>query len=158
MPIIRLETQIAAPPERCFDLARDVDLHQQSVATSRERAVAGVTSGTLGLGESVTWEATHFGLTLRLTSMITEFDRPRRFVDEMVKGPFRRLRHTHEFQPVDRGTLMIDVFDYASQFGVFGWIADLLLVRSYMERLLEHRNAFLKQVAEAATPPRVDRA
>ena len=152
MPIIRLQTRIAAPPERCFDLARDVELHQRSTAASRERAVAGVTSGKLGLGDSVTWRATHFGLTLQLTSRITEFDPPRRFVDEMVKGPFRRLRHTHEFHPVDRGTLMIDVFDYSSPFGILGWVADVVLIRGYLQRLLEHRNAFLKQVAEATTP------
>jgi ligand-binding SRPBCC domain-containing protein len=148
LPVIRLETQIAAAPVRCFDLARDVDLHQRSTAASRERAVAGMTSGRLGLGDSVTWRATHFGLTLQLTSRITEFDPPRQFVDEMVKGPFRRLRHVHGFHQVDGGTLMIDVFDYASPFGIFGWIADVVLIRSYLQRLLEHRNAFLKQVAE----------
>ncbi len=153
MPVIRLETQIAAAPTRCFDLARDVDLHQRSTAASRERAVAGVTSGELALGDWVTWRATHFGFTLQLTSTITEFDPPRQFVDEMVKGPFRRLRHVHEFHPVDGGTLMIDVFDYASPLGILGWIADAVLIRSYLQRLLEHRNAFLRQVAEAPTQP-----
>lgn len=148
MPVIRLQTRIAAPPDRCFDLARDVDLHQQSVAASRERAIAGVTSGKLGLGESVTWQATHFGLTLRLSSMITEFDPPRRFVDEMVKGPFRRLHHIHEFHPALGGTQMIDVFDYRSPLGILGVIADVLVLRRYLRRLLQQRNAFLKQVAE----------
>jgi ligand-binding SRPBCC domain-containing protein len=149
MPVIRIETRIAAPPDRCFDLARDVDLHQRSTAATRERAVAGVTTGMMGLDDTVTWEATHFGLRLRLSSRITEFDRPRRFVDEMVRGPFERLRHVHEFQPIDGGTLMIDVFDYASPLGIFGKMADAILVRRHMRQLLDHRNAVIKQVAEA---------
>lgn len=100
------------------------------------------------LGDSVTWQATHFGVTWRLTSRITEFDRPRRFVDEMVHGPFRRFRHTHEFRPTLGGTLMIDVFDYRSPLWVFGVLADVLVLHRYMRRLLENRNAFIKQAAE----------
>ncbi|MEA2634706.1 MAG: hypothetical protein QOH92_1473 [Chloroflexota bacterium] len=95
MPVIILRTRVAAPPSRCFDLARDVDIHQRSTAGSRERAVAGVISGLLGRGDEVTWEATHFGVRQRLTSRITEFDPPNRFVDEMVRGAVARFRHEH---------------------------------------------------------------
>lgn len=61
MPVIRLETVVQAPPERCFDLASDVEAYAGSTARTRERAVAGVTSGLLGPGDQVTWEAVHFG-------------------------------------------------------------------------------------------------
>jgi len=149
MPVIRIETRIAATPERCFDLARDVDLHQRSAAASSERAIAGVTSGKMGLGDTVTWRATHFGVPLRLSSRITEFDPPRRFVDEMVEGPFRRLRHVHAFEATPGGTLMVDVFQYASPLGILGAVADALVLRRYLQHFLERRNAFLKRVAEA---------
>jgi len=149
MPVIRIETRIAATPERCFDLARDVDLHQRSAAASSERAIAGVTSGKMGLGDTVTWRATHFGVPLRLSSRITEFDPPRRFVDEMVEGPLRRLRHVHAFEAIPGGTLMVDVFDYASPLGILGAVADALVLRRYLQHFLERRNAFLKRVAEA---------
>ena len=150
MPVIILRTQVKAPPSRCFDLARDVDLHQRSTAASRERAVAGVTSGLLGLGDEVTWEATHFGIRQRLSSGITDFDPPRRFVDEMVRGAFRRFRHEHQFLPADGGTKMVDIFDYTSPLGPLGWAADKLFLQRYMTRLLRQRNAYLKRVAEAA--------
>jgi hypothetical protein len=47
MALIRLETYINAPIERCFDLSLSVDLHRYSVAHTHERPVAGVTSGIL---------------------------------------------------------------------------------------------------------------
>jgi hypothetical protein len=75
----------------CFDLSVDVDVHQRSVAVTGERAVAGVTSGRMGLGDEVTWEARHLGKTRGLTSRITEHDRPHRFVDEMVTGAFKSV-------------------------------------------------------------------
>jgi hypothetical protein len=56
MPLIRLETVIRAPIERCFDLSRTIDLHMRSTEETQEIAVAGVTTGLIGLGEEVTWE------------------------------------------------------------------------------------------------------
>ena len=149
MPKIILETFIRAPAELCFDLSRSVDVHTESTSATRERAVAGVTSGLMGLGDTVTWEAVHFGFRRRLTSKITAFDRPRIFVDEMQRGAFTRWHHTHLFQARDGGTLMIDEVDYASPLGVLGRVADALFLMSYMTRLLATRNEYIKRVAEA---------
>ena len=62
MPVIELTTYIEAPIERVFDLARSVDAHTASTSQSKERAVAGRTSGLIEQDETVTWEATHFGI------------------------------------------------------------------------------------------------
>jgi ligand-binding SRPBCC domain-containing protein len=150
VPIIVLRTRVVAPPSRCFDLARDVNLHERSTAASRERAVAGVTSGLLGPGDEVTWEATHFGVRQRLTSRITAFDPPHRFVDEMVRGAFARFRHEHQFVAVEGGTEIVDTFDYTSPLGPLGRLADRLFLVRYMTRLLRERNAYLARAAESA--------
>jgi ligand-binding SRPBCC domain-containing protein len=150
MPNIVQRTRVAAPPSRCFDLARDVNLHERSTAASRERAVAGVTSGLLGPGDEVTWEATHFGVRQRLTSRITAFDPPHRFVDEMVRGAFARFRHEHQFVAVEGGTEIVDTFDYTSPLGPLGRLADRLFLVRYMTRLLRERNAYLARAAESA--------
>src|SRR5205807_10145598 len=118
VPVIVLRTPVAAPPSLCFDLARDVEFHQRSTAASRERAVGGVTSGLLGPGDEVTWEATHFGVRQRLTSRITEFEPPRRFVDEMVRGAFRRLHRAHHFLAVAGGTELLVTVYYSSPLGI----------------------------------------
>jgi hypothetical protein len=62
MPSIELATSIAAPIERVFDLARSIDLHMKSTSRTGERAIAGTTSGLIGLGQGVTWRARHFGI------------------------------------------------------------------------------------------------
>ena len=150
MPIIELITRIAAPPERCFDLSRSIDLHQASLARSGERAVAGVTSGLIGMGESVTWEARHLGVRQRLTSRITAFDRPHHFRDSMVAGAFARFDHDHWFTPDDAGgTVVRDVFDFAAPLGVLGRIAEAAFLTRYMRRLLADRNAVVRRVAES---------
>jgi hypothetical protein len=57
MPLIRIETLIAAPAVVCFDVMRDATVHIRSVAHTGERAVAGRASGLFEAGDEVTWEA-----------------------------------------------------------------------------------------------------
>ena len=144
-----VKTKIEAPPEVCFDLARDIGLHCQTVRHTKERATAGVTSGLIELGQWVTFEAVHFGFRQRLTAKITEFDRPRCFVDEMIEGAFVSLRHVHGFISLQGGTLMRDTLIWKSPFGVFGTLIDQVFLRRYMRRFLIERNTNLKRIAEA---------
>lgn len=154
MPTIRLETAIDASAERCFDVSLNVDVHRQSTAHTHERAVAGVTSGVMKLGDTVTWEAVHFGLKQHLTSKITVYERPHRFIDEMVKGAFQEMIHLHEFVPQPTGTIMIDTFTFRAPLGPLGRLAETLVLTRYMKELLLTRNRYLKRIAEAdATSP-----
>jgi len=148
MPIIKLEIKINAPAERVFDLARCIDLHEATMTKHNEKAIGGVTKNLIEMGESVTWEATHFGIKQNLTSKITAFERPRHFRDSMVKGAFRRFDHDHFFEPISARTLMKDVFDYDSPLGILGIIADAVFLENYMRKLLVKRNKLIKEIAE----------
>lgn len=149
MPKIELETQINAPLEIIFDLARCIDLHEESMSQTNEKAIAGVTKGLINLNETVTWEATHFGVRQRLTSQITAFDRPHHFQDIMLKGAFKSFTHDHFFEEKDGTVLMTDVFDYQSPLGFLGNIADFLFLENYMRQLLTNRNLLIKRIAES---------
>lgn len=149
MPIIRLETFINAPIERCFDLSRSIEAHSQSTTGTEEMAVAGVMSGLMGLNDEVTWRARHFGVRQHLTSRITRYEYPTLFRDSMVRGAFRRIDHDHHFEERDGGTLVVDIFDYDAPLGPLGRIAERIFLTAYMRRFLEERNRILKQVAES---------
>jgi ligand-binding SRPBCC domain-containing protein len=149
MPRVELATRIEAPVERVFDLARSLDLHARGQARHGERAVAGVTSGLLGPGQTVTWSARHFWITQELTSRIVGFERPRWFRDAMVSGAFARFDHDHFFAPEGQGTRMRDVFDLDSPLGLLGKLADWLVLRRYMERLIEERADSIRKAAES---------
>lgn len=149
MPVIILETRIRAPIERCFDLSRDIELHMRSTEHTREVAVAGVTTGLIGPGQEVTWEATHFGLRQKLTSRITVYNRPFHFRDSQVRGTFKRFDHDHFFEEMSGGvTLVRDVFDYDSPLGYLGILVDQILLKTYMTSLLARRNRLIRDVAE----------
>jgi ligand-binding SRPBCC domain-containing protein len=149
MLIVRLWTSVAAPPERVFNLARSIDAHQESAEGTHERAVAGVTSGLIGLGEEVTWEAHHFGIKQKLTVRVSSFECPFRFQDTMVSGAFKSMKHDHEFVAHPPGTLMIDRFESESPFGLFGRIFDRIFLFGHLRKFLIRRNNVLKRLAES---------
>jgi len=142
-----LVTEIAAPVDRVFDLCLDVESHLRSMARSRERAIAGRTNGTLELGDQVTWRATHFGIPWTMTVQIAELDRPRRFVDEQVTGPFASFRHRHEFEQRGDGTQMTDTIEFTAPFGLVGRFAERLVLEGRLVTLIETRNRYLQQAA-----------
>ncbi len=149
MPMIVLETLINAPAEVCFDLMRDIRIHTETTAQTNEKAVDGVTDGKIGVGQTVTFEGTHFGMRQRLTVKVTEFERPRLFVDEMIEGRFRFFKHIHEFDPRPEGTLMRDTLIWTSPLGFLGTIVDKLLLESHLRDLVTKRNVKLKEIAES---------
>lgn len=149
MPTLQLTTTIAAPIERVFDLARCIDLHTHTTSSTGEQAIAGVTSGLIGLGEEVTWRAKHFGVWQTLTVRITKFERPNYFADEMLRGAFQQMQHQHYFEATSTGTVMRDLFTYTSPWGILGRMAEALFLERYLRRFLAERNHILKQVAES---------
>lgn len=142
-------TRIAATREQVFDLSLDVDFHLASFKNSGEQIVDGVVSGGMRLGDDVTWRARHFGIWWKMQTQITEYDRPQRFVDEQVHGPFKSFRHVHTFteQP-DGDTEMVDQIEFSAPLGILGTIADRLVLGRYIPHLIDVRNRELVERVE----------
>lgn len=150
MPIIQLETKIKSTIEICFDLSRSIDLHKISTEKTKERAIDGITSGLINLGEFVTWEATHFGVKQKLTSRITQYNRPFHFRDEQEKGAFKYIIHDHYFESKDNIVIMKDTFEFDSPFYIIGKIVNKLILTRYLTKFLTERNNIIKEYAESS--------
>ncbi len=148
MPTIILETIIKSTIETCFDLSRSIDLHQISTVHTNEKAIDGRKSGLINLNEFVTWQAKHFGITQKLTSKITAFDRPHHFRDEQQSGSFKYIIHDHYFKTNGDQVIMKDIFQFQSPFGFIGKLIDRIILNVYLKKLLIHRNDIIKEYAE----------
>lgn len=144
MSHFEITTVLSAPPHQVFDACLDLETHTRSLASTGERVVGGTARGRLTAGQSVTFQARHFGLTWQLTARITSWNPPHSFVDEQETGPFQYWRHAHVFQPHDAdGTVMTDIIDFASPRGPLGRLADATVLNRYMPRLIRSRNSYL---------------
>ena len=149
MPLIHLQTIIKAPQQIVFDLSRSVDLHKASMTHHKEEIVDGIRTGLMNKGDTVKWKATHLWQSRTLKVKLTELEAPHYFADEMIKGDFKKMRHEHEFKKNAEGTLMIDRFYFEAPFGILGQLANFLILKNYMKRLLRERNSTIKQIAES---------
>ena len=73
---------------------------------------------------------------------------PDYFVDEMVSGAFKSIRHEHIFEDREGQTIMIDVFNYVSPLGILGKLADVLFLKRYLRNLLVQRNNVIEEYVE----------
>jgi len=149
MATIHLITKINAPIQTVFDLSRNIDIHQLSAEATSEKAIAGITSGLIGLNETVTWKGKHFGLFLKHKTKITGFEMPHYFVDEMEKGHFKSFRHEHFFETQNGKTIMTDKLSYETPYGIFGKIFDYFLLKNYLTKFLIKRNQLLQSLSES---------
>jgi len=147
---IRLETKIHADIEMVFDLARSIEAHLDSTSKTGEHVIAGRSSGFCELGDQITWRARHFGVWQNLTVEITSMKRPSYFIDDMVKGAFKSMQHTHTFKMEDGVTTMADEFTFEAPLGFLGRLAEKLFLTRYMRGFLVERNENLKTAAETA--------
>ncbi|HLP00369.1 MAG TPA: SRPBCC family protein [Fimbriimonas sp.] len=130
-----------SPIQTVFDEHRNVDLHVKSQASHRERAIGGVTSGLLNLGDEVEWEAVHFGVKQRLRAKITQMSAPDSFSDEQLSGPFKSLVHQHRFKSLDSGaTEKTEIVELRAPLGPLGVIAERVFLGRYMQKLLEDKS------------------
>lgn len=148
MPKIHVTSFINAPVDRVFDLSRSINLHQISMASTNEKAIAGEVTGLINEGESVTWEARHLFKTRRFTSKITAMERPNFFIDDMLNGDFEMFHHEHHFKAAENGTIMIDVIDFKTPFGFLGKFVNIVFLKKYMEKFLARRNSVIREYAE----------
>lgn len=146
-------TRTTASITELFDVSLSIDEHVASMAQSGERAIGGVTHGTIALGETVTWRARHLGIWFTMTSRIASLARPSHFVDEQLRGPFRVFRHEHRFVTEGATTVMTDTLTVGSP--VFGRLAERLVLVPYLRRLIRDRNTHLLTSlgAEPGTAP-----
>lgn len=149
MSKIHLETLIHADIHQVFDLARDIGLHQKSTFRTDEKAIAGRISGLIEKDETVTWKARHLGVMQTLTTKIVAMQKPYHFTDVMLQGAFRSMKHQHLFRQEGKNTIMTDIFEFESPFGIIGKIFNALFLRNYMKKFLLERNRLIKSTAES---------
>ena len=82
------------------------------------------------------------GIPLRWRTRIGAWEPPHRFVDEQIRGPYRRWVHEHRFEARDGGTRVRDVVSYAVP---FDFIAHRWLVRPDVERIFRYRAESLRR-------------
>ena len=85
------------------------------------------------------------GLSLRWTTLITQYDPPHEFVDVQLKGPYSFWHHQHRFTAVEGGTEISDTVHYALPGGFAGTLVHSIIVRRQLDRIFDHRQTMIQR-------------
>jgi len=67
------------------------------------------------------------------------------FVDEQRISPYKLWHHEHILEPMDGGTMMIDIISYQPPFGFLGRIANRLIIQKKLNQIFEYRTTALER-------------
>ena len=83
---------------------------------------------------------------LRWKTLITEYEPPFFFTDEMVRGPYALWQHRHIFHPSEEGAVMTDEVDYALPLGRLGRLVHRLIVANQLKAIFRYRQIAINQI------------
>jgi ligand-binding SRPBCC domain-containing protein len=140
-----LKTSIFLPqkPEALFDFFSDA--FQLEKITPPELGFAVSTPAPIQIreGAEIDYRLRLLGFPARWRSRISVWDPPRRFVDEQLRGPYRRWHHEHLFEPANEGTWVHDIVHYKVPGGA---LVHSLLVKRDLERIFNFRAERLREI------------
>jgi uncharacterized protein (TIGR01777 family) len=102
--------------------------------------VLGMSTPAIGAGTLIDYRLRLNGIPFAWQTRIDTWDPPRRFVDLQAKGPYGLWHHTHDFVPLDGGTLMRDTVRYRLPAGWLGAAAGGGKVARDVERIFDYRS------------------
>lgn len=94
-------------------------------------------------GTQIDYRLRLHGLPIRWQSRISVWEPPFRFVDEQMRGPYRRWYHEHTFESLPGGTRCRDVVDYEVP---GGRLVNFLFVRPDLRRIFRYRRQRLAKL------------
>jgi 8-oxo-dGTP diphosphatase len=152
VPMLSASTLVAAPRRLVAGVVRDCDAAAESLALAGHRFSSAVRL--LIAGDEVVLDAALLpGLRLRYVSRIRSVGVDG-MVSEAVRGPAASLAHTTTLHEQDGGTVLHDEIVWRSPLGPLGRVADAVLVRRLIARMLAARAEVYRRRAEelAAAP------
>jgi ligand-binding SRPBCC domain-containing protein len=87
-----------------------------------------------------------FGIPTKWVTEITHIQDKSYFVDEQRVGPYKLWHHQHIILPKNNGALMKDIVSYRPPFGLFGRIANTLVIRNTLDEIFDYRTKALEKM------------
>lgn len=101
------------------------------------------------LGSRVEFKIHGFGTVQHVIHEITEFNEPRHFTEQQVKGPLKRWMHEHLLE-IDGGHVMlIDRIAFEPPGGLVGLLVTESKILDQLEDTFDHQHEALKKHFEA---------
>tara|TARA_Y100001960_G_scaffold287259_1_gene325224 strand:+ start:999 stop:1511 length:513 start_codon:yes stop_codon:yes gene_type:complete len=95
----------------------------------------------------ISYQLKYRGFPIKWISNISEWDPPYFFVDEQIKGPYKKWVHFHYFKSQNQGTVVTDIVFYK----IIGnkkidTLLDSLIIKSDLDKIFDFRMQMIKTI------------
>jgi ligand-binding SRPBCC domain-containing protein len=90
-------------------------------------------------GTEIAYRLKWYGLPMSWRSRISEYACNERFVDEMIRGPYKTWCHTHLFREVPDGVELEDIVEYELPLGPLGDAVHSAVVGRQLAAIFDYR-------------------
>ncbi|MBY0308800.1 MAG: SRPBCC family protein [Phycisphaerales bacterium] len=148
---LHTEQTLNAPLSRVFDFFSNAENLQAITPPFLKFKITSPTPIPMRAGAEIDYALSLHGLRFNWRSGITAWEPGVRFVDEQVKGPYRRWVHEHRFAPDPADPARTIVTDHV-RYAVPGWFLQspihTLLVRPRLDRIFAYRAEATRRLIE----------
>ncbi|MCB0341632.1 MAG: TIGR01777 family protein [Pseudobdellovibrionaceae bacterium] len=108
--------------------------------------VIGKSTSAIEEGTLIDYRLKIHGVPARWQSVISQWQPEDRFVDEQTKGPYRFWHHTHSFEDLAGGTLLVDRVSFKVPLGYLGQLGASSFVRSDVKNIFSYRRKKIREL------------
>ncbi len=141
------EQYVYEPLDKVFPFFSNANNLEKMTPPSFKFKVVSKTTDKIEVGTLINYKLMLDGIIpMRWQTLITEWNPPHRFADLQKKGPYKKWHHTHSFEPLGEGVLMVDQVNYSLPLGLVGWIFAGWKVRRDITKIFNFRTQVLDQL------------
>ncbi len=100
----------------------------------------------IGEGSIIQYQLKLYGIPFRWKTLIREWKPEQQFIDTQEKGPYAIWHHTHRFQAVPGGTLMVDMVRFRLPMGWLGELFGLPIVNREVRGIFAFRRQIIGKI------------
>ncbi len=90
-------------------------------------------------GQLIDYTIKLYGFEVRWRTLITEYEYPKKFIDQQIKGPYSMWHHVHTFYDHGDCVHMVDEINYSISFGLIGELINKLLIKKDLIEIFNYR-------------------
>ena len=143
--ILVAEQYFDKPPAELFEYFKEAHNLEEITPPTLKFKIEKISTPQVQQGTLIDYTLKVHGVPMKWRTEIDEWQPPTKFVDNQLKGPYRKWHHTHEFKPFAGGTLMTDRVRYKLPLGYLGWLLAGAFVRKDVQQIFSFRRKIIAE-------------
>ncbi|MFZ3229137.1 MAG: TIGR01777 family oxidoreductase [Pseudobdellovibrio sp.] len=140
-----VEQYLPYPIEDVFNFFADEKNLQRITPDSLHFNIKSMSTASIQKNTLINYSLKIHGIPVTWQTQIESWNPPTQFIDNQLKGPYKKWHHTHQFEKLGEGTLMSDAVRYELPLGFLGRIVAGAFVQGDIETIFAYRRQIIAE-------------